>query len=330
MFDRKLVKKLVNAVGIKKDDLVLLQFWGNDDQLETVHNFSYEVAALGATPVELHQSLEKNRNILSAMKEGCYNDKFFSMFDKVDVVLDIMMTRPGFPGKGLEEEQIALANQYIGRYFGMLVSKPKMVQIRIPSKDNAADAGMEEKEFEERLIKACDIDYEAVKKACEDKLKEIGTKTQVSIHTGADCILTLDLTGREWEKDAGDGDLPCGEICIAPLENKTNGTVYFEQLFADGEDMGAVTITVENGIAITSDSEAFNGFLAELPPNGNVVCELGIGMNPGVTDLCGCEVLDEKMIGTFHIALGKNDMFGGTNDSLVHLDFVGHGEVIFS
>lgn len=188
------------------------------------------------------------------MKEGCYNDKFFSMFDQVDVVLDIMMTRPGFPGKGLDEEHLKMEREFIQKYFGMMASKKKLVQIRIPSKDNAMEAGMDEKEFEERLINACDIDYEAVQKACEEKVKEI---------------------------------------------------------------------------AVTSDSDRFNEFLAELPPNGNVVCELGIGMNPGVTDLCGYEVLDEKMIGTFHIALGKNDMFGGKNDSLVHLDFVGKGELIF-
>ena len=251
------------------------------------------------------------------------------MFDQVDVVLDIMMTRPGFPGKGLDEEHLKMERKFIQKYFGMMASKKKLVQIRIPSKDNAMEAGMDEKEFEERLINACDIDYEAVQKACEEKVKEIAGKNQVSICTGNGCVLKMDLTGREWMIDAGDGDLPCGEVEIAPLEDKTNGTVHFDRLFADGEDMGAVTITVENGIAVTSDSDRFNEFLAELPPNGNVVCELGIGMNPGVTDLCGYEVLDEKMIGTFHIALGKNDMFGGKNDSFVHLDFVGKGELIF-
>ena len=48
-------------------------------------------------------------------------------------------------------------------------------------------------------------------------------------------------------------------------------------------------------------------------------------MNPNVTDLCGYTVLDEKMVGTFHIAVGANQMFGGENEASDHVDFVGTG-----
>ena len=62
--------------------------------------------------------------------------------------------------------------------------------------------------------------------------------------------------------------------------------------------------------------------------NGNVVCEFGIGINEGINELTGYELLDEKMLGTFHIAIGNNTMFGGKNDSPLHQDFVGTGRVI--
>ena len=68
-------------------------------------------------------------------------------------------------------------------------------------------------------------------------------------------------------------------------------------------------------------------FLSQLSPENSVVCELGFGMNPNVKDLCGYTVLDEKMAGTFHIALGANHMFGGENKASLHLDLVGVGEV---
>ena len=51
-------------------------------------------------------------------------------------------------------------------------------------------------------------------------------------------------------------------------------------------------------------------------------------MNPNVTELCGYTPLDEKMYGTFHIAVGANNMFGGTNAASDHIDFVGHGSVL--
>ena len=53
-------------------------------------------------------------------------------------------------------------------------------------------------------------------------------------------------------------------------------------------------------------------------------------MNPNVTDLCGYTVLDEKMAGTFHIAIGANTMFGGTNEASDHIDMVGYGKVEIS
>ncbi|NLL00827.1 MAG: hypothetical protein GX271_09235 [Clostridiales bacterium] len=45
--------------------------------------------------------------------------------------------------------------------------------------------------------------------------------------------------------------------------------------------------------------------------------------------MIGYTVLDEKMAGTFHIAIGDNTMFGGNNSSPLHMDFVGMGEVLF-
>ena len=68
-------------------------------------------------------------------------------------------------------------------------------------------------------------------------------------------------------------------------------------------------------------------FFEKQPRENSVVCELGFGMNPGVTELCGYTALDEKMCGTFHIAVGENDMFGGTNAASDHIDFVGCGTI---
>lgn len=53
-------------------------------------------------------------------------------------------------------------------------------------------------------------------------------------------------------------------------------------------------------------------------------------MNPNITELIGYTVLDEKMAGTFHIAIGDNTMFGGKNSTPLHMDFVGRGELLFN
>ena len=54
---------------------------------------------------------------------------------------------------------------------------------------------------------------------------------------------------------------------------------------------------------------------------------LGYELEDAQMELCGYTLLDEKMAGTFHIAVGVNTMFGGENRATDHVDFVGRGEV---
>ena len=128
-------------------------------------------------------------------------------------------------------------------------------------------------------------------------------------------------------EDAGDGDLPCGEIYIAPVENKTNGRVFFDNFYPDEAKYTNVTLRIVNGEVTGSSHEEIARHFAQMPQENRIVCELGLGMNPQVTDLCGYSVPDEKMAGTFHSAVGANHMFGGTNKASEHVDFVGREKV---
>ena len=145
--------------------------------------------------------------------------------------------------------------------------------------------------------------------------------------TGTEHKLYFDLTGRSWHIDAGDGDLPCGEIYIAPIEEKTQGSVYFETFYLDDKIYQNVILQIADGKVQGSNHPDVEKYFSGQPEENRIVCELGIGMNPNVTDLCGYTVLDEKMAKTFHIAVGANYMFGGKNKAPDHRDFVGYGNV---
>ena len=215
----------------------------------------------------------------------------------------------------------------ISQIFYKLMKCRRFTQIRVPTEANAAESNLDPQDYVQRMNKAYDIDYEAVHIACKRETERFAGVIQVAVHTGADCMLYLDLTGRVWHIDAGDGDLPCGEIYIAPVENKTNGNVFFKAFYLDDVKYSNVTLQILNGeISGSSHTEIAKHF-AELPKENRIVCELGLGMNPNVTDLCGYTVLDEKMAGTFHIAVGANNMFGGENEASDHIDFVGCGKI---
>lgn len=227
----------------------------------------------------------------------------------------------------MESAQTELYRRYISQLFEKLVTCRRFAQIRIPTAANAAESGLDPQEYIRRMDRAYDVDYAAVRAACEHAAAQFAGASRVAVRTGEGCVLQLELTGRTWLTDAGDGDLPCGEIYIAPVEAKTNGDVFFGTLYLEGEAYTDVTLQVMNGEVTGSSQKAVAAHFAGLPRENRIVCELGLGMNPNVTDLCGYTLLDEKMAGTFHIAVGANTMFGGENRATDHGDFVGRGEV---
>lgn len=81
--------------------------------------------------------------------------------------------------------------------------------------------------------------------------------------------------------------------------------MFFETFYLDDVKYSDVTLQILNGEVSGSSHAEIAKHFAALPQENRIVCELGLGMNPNVTDLCGYTVLDEKMAGTFHIAVGS-------------------------
>ncbi len=325
--DRKMIAEIVNASGISAGEMILIHFWGEDADREIANSFLVAVAEAGATPVLLQQSRTVNRDIFLAAKDSCYSGRYFDLFSQFDAVFDVFAYQPVILGYKIDDEKFELYRKYMAQLFSALMKCKRFLQIRIPTAANAEGSGLEPQDYIRRMERAYDVDYAAIDKACRQAIGRFEGVNEVRLRTGKDCELSLDLTGRRWHIDAGDGDLPCGEVYIAPLESKTQGTVYFEEFYLDGVKYEHVLLCVKDGRISGSSQPAVMAFFEKQPRENSVVCELGFGMNPGVTELCGYTALDEKMCGTFHIAVGANDMFGGTNAALDHIDFVGCGTI---
>ncbi|MDE5820704.1 MAG: aminopeptidase [Lachnospiraceae bacterium] len=327
--DRKMISKIVKASGISAGEMVLIHFWGEDADKEIANNFIAAVAELGATPLLLQQSRSVNRDIFLAAKESCFGEQYFELFTKFDAVLDVFAYRPVILGYEIDEDQFALYRKYMAQLFSKLMDCKRFTQIRIPTAANAEESGLDPQDYIQRMERAYDVDYNAIYDACRQAKDRFEGAGKVLLRTGEDCELSFELTGRVWHIDAGDGDLPCGEIYIAPVEDKTQGKVYFETFYLDDAKYEHVLLHIRDGRIINSNKPDITAFFEKQPQENSVVCELGFGMNPNVTDLCGYPVLDEKMCDTFHIAVGANHMFGGTNEASDHIDFVGHGTIVF-
>ena len=325
--NRETISKIIKASGVSAGELVLVHFWGEDAEKEIANNFVASVAAMGATPVLLQQARSINRETFLSATESSFDERYFELFSKFDAVLDVFAYQPIILGGQIPEEQMTLYRKYISQLFNKLMECKRFTQIRIPTQANAAESSLEPQDYIRRMTMAYDIDYEILTESCNREIKRFEGVESMAVLTGEGCVLHLELTGRTWHIDAGDGDMPCGEIYIAPIEDKTQGSVFFDTFFLDDVKYENITLQVLNGEISGSSNSDVAQYFAKQPRENRIVCELGIGMNPNVTDLCGYTVLDEKMAGTFHIAVGANVMFGGENMASDHVDFVGTGKV---
>jgi leucyl aminopeptidase (aminopeptidase T) len=143
--------------------------------------------------------------------------------------------------------------------------------------------------------------------------------------------LRFSTKGRVFESDVRIvpgtfGNLPNGEVRVAPLETEVNGTLVCDSTIGDlGGVTSPVTIEVVAG-RITSIRGGDPGLverieeLTSIDDEASLVGELGVGINPAAR-VTGNMLEDEKAVGTVHVAFGNNLEMGGRNGSRTHRDF---------
>jgi leucyl aminopeptidase (aminopeptidase T) len=149
--------------------------------------------------------------------------------------------------------------------------------------------------------------------------------------------LHLNLGGKERKPaqsaqvfDGAWTNIPGAEVYIAPIEKEVYGDIII-----NGSMLGHVlpcdVLTsfkngkIENWKAMDKRfQEIMDDFAGKWKhdPYWNWLCEFGIGVNNAFKKVTGIQVLDEKMKGTCHIAIGTNKEFSGKIESEIHQDFV--------
>ena len=150
---------------------------------------------------------------------------------------------------------------------------------------------------------------------------------EVAHISSADTDLSLPVGGRRWVPFTGENNFPDGELATAPIETEVEGYITFPGRFWFA---GAAIrdLRLEFTAGRVSRVEASEGAelareLLAMDAGAPRVGELGIGLNPMVRTMTGDLLIDEKILGTVHIALGRAyPECGGVNQSSLHWDIV--------
>jgi len=170
-------------------------------------------------------------------------------------------------------------------------------------------------------------DYWKVKKSTEKMFYAVKNSHNIEVKSENGTDVTFSVENREWKKDTGIihkpgeiGNLPGGEVFIAPVENSINGTIVFDSFKLS--DNGLKLIVKEGKVVKTiGNAEKLLKIFDELGEKAKQIAEFGIGTNYKAK-IIGNTLEDEKVLGSAHFALGSNASFGGKNKLSFHKDGV--------
>jgi aminopeptidase len=159
------------------------------------------------------------------------------------------------------------------------------------------------------------------------KLAQVLDKGHEVRLVGNQTDLTFSVKGRKWLVGDGHINMPDGEIFTAPANSTLNGHIYFEfPGVLGGRLVHDIFLEWENGKlvkATASRNEDYLHKVLETDGGASLLGEFAIGTNYGIDRFCKDILIDEKIGGTVHIALGRAyEMCGGTNQSAIHWDII--------
>jgi aminopeptidase len=202
-----------------------------------------------------------------------------------------------------------------------------------PTNAYASDAEMSLAEFEDFYYGACLADADDPLAAWEEASREtrrlaeyVTGHSEVRI-TGDGTDIRLGVEGRTFIPCFGDRNMPDGEFFTGPVEDAVDGVVSFHlPAMVAGREVSGVRFRFESGKVVDASAERGEEFLIELldtDEGARRLGELGIGTNYRIDRGTRDVLLDEKIGGTVHMAVGAAyPESGGTNESAVHTDLV--------
>ena len=319
-YSSQMHKIMKNSLKIKDEPvLVISDYGGNGRNLSTLLGYSY-----------YHAAKEKGRNVellFQDMKKGFMfaDDHIVTGLERLEKESVIIVAVSNKLGRIGEEKSFRAFCRERGHRF-------------------LSATGLEDVNHShfDLFLEAMHVNHSrlakkglAIKKLW-DKAEEIRVKTPA----GTD--ITFDVSGMQaianvgqYHKKGEGGNMPAGEVYIPPRGFEgVNGKLVIDGTMKT--EQGAVlvnepvTLFVENGKVVRMKGpnaplleKTFELFeeRAKYPERVRQVSELAIGINPGAV-LIGSMIMDEKVLGTGHIAMGSNYWFGGAIKTIYHGDQV--------
>jgi len=211
----------------------------------------------------------------------------------------------------------------------------KWVTTIFPTEAYAAEAGMSLKDYQDFVYAAVHADdktkdpiayWQSIKSEQQQMIDrlEIGDKVVLQ---GPNVDLRLSIKERKFINGYGEHNMPDGEVYTGPVEESVDGWVrYTFPAITQGRVVEGVELKFVEGKVMhakATNNEAFLQKMLDTDPGARYVGEFALGTNSDIDKFTGNILFDEKIGGTFHLALGAGyPETGSKNTSQIHWDMI--------
>jgi aminopeptidase len=211
----------------------------------------------------------------------------------------------------------------------------RWVSTQAPTQAYAMEAEMGFDEYQDFFYQACHADeatpdpvayWEGVRADQQHIVDWLNGRRQMTLH-GPDVDLHLSVTGRTFINCCGDKNMPDGEVFTGPVEDSADGWVRFTYpAVYQGRVVEGVELTFENGRVVKASARKNQDLLLSMldsDAGARYIGELAIGTNFEIDRFTRNILFDEKIGGSFHMALGAGyPETGSLNKSAIHWDMI--------
>jgi aminopeptidase len=327
MFDIELLAdKTIEKLAVRPGQVIWI--WANVYSMNLIEALAFRLRARGASwllrlttePLLRRIGLEIPEQFLSMIPE--HEIRWLEDIDAIIEVRDHPSNIPDVPlprRRAMAAEWLALIREADRRGCQRLM-------VFNPTAALAKAYGLPLEELEHRFWQAINVDCSLLDQRQEQIRAKLQETREVRIISPAGTDLRMRVDGRPVLVDTD--SLPYGETYVAPHEDSAEGIAIIDWAFIRGINVKNFTLTFAGGrikevsAAVPAGVGLWREVMEAATGDKDVIAELGIGVNPGITQPTGNISLDEKIGGSVHIAVGMNDRFGGKNSSNLHQDFV--------
>lgn len=220
------------------------------------------------------------------------------------------------------------------------VPETRWCVLRFPNTTMAAMSKMSLKDFEDFYFNACLVDYRKMGESMKS-LQKLMEKTDRIKIVAPETHLEFSIKGIPAVRSEGGHNIPDGEVYTAPVKDSINGYVQFNTDSAYHDNVFShIRLEFKDGKIIKASSRINDDLLQkilEIDEGSRYMGEFALGVNPYITHPILDILFDEKIGGSFHMAIGNSyDQAFNGNRSSNHWDLIqmqdaehGGGEIWF-